>query len=156
MVGLPELGDTPRASIDAGAADASGSLTVRYDAPHLPKQTGRHVVRCGTGATAAMIDADFAIAAEPLPAQVFTARINVPGATEQAPSVTARPEPSLAAARDADVAALRKTLAAEWSAATRGLSTVRLVDPAPAAMVLTVASAPPQPFLRKSTAASPM
>ena len=150
-VGLPELGDTPPASIDAGAADASGSLTVRYDAPHLPKQTGRHVVRCGSGATAAMIDADFSIAAEPLPAQLFTARINVLGATEQAPSVTARPEPSLAAARDADVAALRKTLAAEWSAATRGLSTVRLVDAAPADMVITVASARTQSFLRKST-----
>src|SRR5258708_37848993 len=102
-----------------------------------------------------MIDADFSIAAEPLPAQLFTARINVPGATEQAPSVTARPEPSLAAARDADLAALRKTLAAEWSAATRGLSTVRLVDAAPADMVTTVAAPPPQPFPRNPTAPRP-
>ena len=150
-VASPELGDTPPRSVDAGTADASGSLTVRYPAPHLPPQTGRHVVRCGSGATAARVDVDFAIAAEPPPARTFTARIDLLGATEQAPGVTARPEPSLTAARDADVAALRKTLAAEWTVATRGLSTVRLVEAAPADIVLTVAVARTQSFLRKST-----
>src|SRR5256885_3446274 len=46
--GPPRYGDTPPAPIDA-AADASGTLTVTYAAPPLPRQTARHVVTCGTG-----------------------------------------------------------------------------------------------------------
>jgi len=73
----------------------------------------------------------------------------VAGPAEQIEGVTARPEPSLAAARDRDVDALTKTLVTEWSTATRGLSRVELVAAAPADIVLTVVAARTNSYLSR-------
>jgi hypothetical protein len=140
----PRFGDLPVASIDANA-DGSGTVTVTYRAPTLPKQTGHHVVTCGTGA----VNADFAIAGYPIPAPRFTARIQVAGVNDQIEGITARPDPSLVTARDRDVDLLGRTLVAEWSAATRGLSTLELVPAAPADIVITIVTARANSFLRQ-------
>lgn len=144
-VGPPRFGDVPTPTLDA-TADASGTLTVTYPAPALPKQTARYIVACGTGTA----DADFPIAGYPIAPAHFTARIRVAGVTEQIDGVTARPDPSLVAARDRDVDALARTLAAEWATATRGLSTVELVSSAPADIVITVVTAPTNSYLGRS------
>ncbi|MEA2660821.1 MAG: hypothetical protein QOH08_393 [Chloroflexota bacterium] len=144
-VGAPRYGDVPQATID-GLADASGTLTVTYAAPALPKQTARHVVGCGTGTA----DADFPIAGYPIAPQHFTARLVVAGVNDSIDGVSARPDPSLAAARDRDVGALTRTLAAEWATATRGLSTVELVA-GPADIVITVVSARANSYLSRWT-----
>ena len=148
-VGSPRFGDLPPASLDA-AADASGSFTATYPAPTLPKQTARYVVTCGAGATAGTAGADFAIAGYPIPARHFSARIRVAGPNDQIDGVAARPDPSLAAVRDRDVDLLTRTLVAEWSAATRGLSTLELVPTAPADIVLTVVTARTNSYLSQS------
>jgi hypothetical protein len=150
-VGPPQFGDVPPSSVDA-TADASGSLAVSYAAPTLPKQTARYVVTCGAGATVGTAGADFPIAGYPIPATHFTARINVAGVNDQIDGVTARPDPSLSAARDRDVDLLTRTLVTEWTAATRGLSTLDLVTSAPADIVLTVVTARTNSFLSRSSA----
>jgi hypothetical protein len=142
--GPPRYGDTPPATVDA-AADASGMLTVTDPAPPLPRQTARHALTCGTG----VANAEVAIAGYPIAPQRFTARIRVAAPAEQIDGVTARPEPSLAAARDRDVDALTKTLAAEWSTATRGLSSLELVAAAPADIVLTIVTARTNSYLSR-------
>src|SRR5438045_6155552 len=134
----------PPDRVDA-AGDGSGVLPITYPAPPLPRQTARHVLSCGTG----VASADVPVAGYPIAAQHFTARIRVAAPAEQIEGVTARPEPSLAAARDRDVDALTRTLAAEWSTATRGLSTVELVAAAPADIVLTVVTARTNSYLTR-------
>ncbi|HAF09259.1 MAG TPA: hypothetical protein DCK98_04155 [Chloroflexi bacterium] len=146
-VGAPKFGDVPPATLDR-TADASGTLTVTYPAPALPKQTARYVVACGTGRA----DADFPIAGYPIAPQHFTARIRVAAVNEQIDGVTARPDPSLVAARDRDVDTLARTLAAEWATATRGLSTVELVSSAPADIVITVVTARTNSYLSRWSA----
>ena len=148
-VGPPRFGDVPPASLDA-VADSFGSVVVLYPAPTLPKQTARYVVTCGAGATAGTAGADFAITGYPIPAPRFTARIRVAGVNEQIEGVAARPDPALATARDRDVDVLARTLVAEWSAATRGLSTLSLVSSAPADIVLTVVTARASSYLSQS------
>ena len=150
-VGPPQFGDVPLPSVDA-TADASGALAVTYTAPALPKQTARYVLVCGSGATAGTAGADFPIAGYPIPATHFTARIKVAGVNDVIDGVTARPDPSLSAVRDRDVDLLTRTLVSEWSAATRGLSTVELVTSAPADIVLTVVTARTNSFLSRSSA----
>lgn len=148
-VGPPRFGDVPPASLDA-TADAFGALTVTYPTPTLPKQTARYVITCGSGTTAGTAGADFAIAGYPIPATHFTARIRVAAVDEQIDGVTARPDPSLSAARDRDVELLTRTLVTEWTAATRGLSALELVTNAPADIVLTVVTARTNSYLSQS------
>jgi hypothetical protein len=148
-VGPPRFGDVPPPSVE-GAADASGLLTVTYPAPTLPQQTARYVVTCGAGPTAGTVGADFAIAGYPIPAKAFTARIQVAGLNDQIDGVTARPDPSLSTARDRDVDLLTRTLVAEWTAATRGLSTLQLASSAPADIVLTIVTARTNSYLTRS------
>ena len=150
-VGPPQFGDTPPASIDA-TADASGSVAASYPAPALPKQTARYVLTCGAGATAGTAGADFPIAGYPIPARHFTARVKVAGVNDQIDGVTARPDPSLSAARDRDVDLLTRTLVTEWTTATRGLSALDLVANAPADIVLTVVTARTNSYLTRSAA----
>lgn len=132
-VGPPSYGDLPPVSVE-GTADASGSLTVSYAAPHLPAGPGRHEVSCGSGTASA----DFAIGSAAIPAGQFSARIRIPAIDEQIPGVTERLDAALVPPRDLDAAVLKRTIASEWSAATRGLSTLDLVPAAPADMVITI------------------
>jgi hypothetical protein len=131
-IGPPTYGDLPPTSVE-GTADAGGALTLTYPAPHLPGGTGRHEVACGTS-TASV---DFAIPAA-IPAARFSARIRAPEVNEQVPGATARLEAALVPRRDLAVEALQRSLALEWNAATRGLSTLELVTTATADMVITV------------------
>lgn len=134
-IGPPTFGDLPPTSVE-GQADASGSLTLTYPAPHLPGGTGRHEISCGSGTASAA----FAIPAA-IPATRFSARIRVPAITELVTGVTARSDAALVTPRDADVAVLQRTLVSEWSVATRGLSALDLVTTATADIVITVLAA---------------
>src|SRR4029077_19281929 len=82
--------------------------------------------------------------------------INVAGVNDQIAGVTARPDPSLSAVRDRDVDLLARTLVSEWTAATRGLSTLELVANAPADIVLTVVTARTNSYLTRSSAGGSM
>ena len=134
-IGRPQYGDLPPTTVE-GTADASGNVTLTYPVPHLPGGPGRHEVSCGSGTASA----DFAIASAAIQAARFSVRIRVPGVDEQIPltgSAAARLDAALVPPRDLDAAVLKRTLAAEWSAATRGLSSLDLVSAA-ADMVITV------------------
>jgi len=141
-IGAPKYGDLPPPAV-AGTADAAGALTVTYPMPHLPASAGWHEVTCGTGAA----NADFTIPDRPITATHFTARIRVAAIDDQITGVTTRMDPALVALRDGDVAALRRSLAADWLVATRGLSTLELVTAAPADVVLTVLAARDTPVM---------
>ena len=141
-IGAPKYGDLPPPAVD-GTADAAGALTVSYPTPHLPATTGWHEVTCGTGTA----NADFSIPSTPVTATHFTARIRVVAIDEQITGVTSRSDPALVPLRDNDVAALQRSLAADWSVATRGLSTLELVAAAPADIVLTVVAARDTPVM---------
>lgn len=145
-VGAPRLGDVPPATLDA-MADANGVVSITYRTPVIPKQSGRHEITCGNGS----VSAAFAVAGYPIPAVRFTARLQVAGLTDRFDGLEARPDPSLVPARDRDTDALTKTLVSEWSAATRGLSTLELVATAPADIVITVVPARATPKLVRST-----
>jgi hypothetical protein len=145
-VGTPRFGDVPPATIDA-TADASGIVSVTYRAPTIPKQSGRYEVTCGNGS----VSAPFAVTGYPIPAVRFTARLQIAGLTDQIDGVAARADPSLVPARDRDVDALNRTLVTEWTAATRGLSTLELVSAAPADIVINVVPARAAPQLVRST-----
>ena len=135
-VGPPQFGDLPPATVE-GTADSGGDLALTYAAPHVPAGPGRHDVSCGSNNASA----DFAVATTAIPATRFSARIGVPAIDEQVQLIqggTARLDAALVPPRDLDVAMLKRTLVAEWSAATRGLSTLDLVPAAPADIVITV------------------
>lgn len=131
-VAPPAYGDLPPASVE-GTADGSGDLTLTYPAPHLPGGTGRHEVACGTSTASAQFPIPATIAA-----QRFSARIRAPALNEQVPGATGRLDATLVPARDQDVAAMRASLVSEWSAATRGLSSLDLITTARADIVITV------------------
>ncbi len=122
-----EFGDGPPDSV-SGVAAADGTASFTYPAPPAPAGRGRQTAVCESGGRSAEASADFAVAERTLDARGFTARIQPVDPIGGLGGVSARLDPSLAPARDADVAALRATLAEEWSLATRGLGAVTLVD----------------------------
>ena len=120
------FGDGPPKSL-AGKADATGSLSFTYAAPLVPAGNGRHEVTC-TGALGARTEwSPFEVGLKTLEAKGFTARIQSVDPITGLDGVTTKLEPSLVPARDASVARLNGTLVKEWSAATRGLGTLKLV-----------------------------
>ncbi len=122
-----EFGDGPPDGL-SGTAGADGSLSWTYPAPLVPAGRGEHAVTCAAGERSGDAVSDFDIAARALDPRGFTVRLQAVDPLGGLGGVTSRLEPSLVPARDADVAALRSTLASEWSAATRGLGALALVD----------------------------
>ena len=119
------LGDRPpeRTSQSAGVG---GSLLWSYATPPQPAQRADYSITCLAGDERAVATAPFQIAGREPRAAAFTARViaaDPPGAVP--------PEPALVPLRDAAVARVHATLAREWSAATRGLGTLQVIeDPA--------------------------
>lgn len=133
------LGDSPPGSV-TGTAGADGTLALAYDAPRLPKGTGTHEASCsGTGGATA--SRDFTISGDPITASAFSARVRAGGPDERVGPSPVPAQPALVPARDADVAALLRTLAGEWSTATRGLSTLAIASTTTADIVVTVLAA---------------
>jgi hypothetical protein len=125
-VGAGAFGDGPPKTL-AGKADATGTVSLTYAAPLVPAGNGRHEVTCTGAEGARSISSQFDIALKSLDAKGFTARIQGVDPVAGLDGLTTKLEPSLVAPRDESVARLNNTLVREWSAATRGLGTVKLV-----------------------------
>jgi hypothetical protein len=130
------FGDGPPKTL-AGKADASGTVSFSYAAPLIPAGPGRHEVTCTGAQGARNVWSPFDIALKTLDAKSFTARIQVVDPIAGLDGLSTKLEPSLVAARDASATRLNATLVKEWSAATRGLSTLKLV-PSSADLVIYV------------------
>lgn len=130
------FGDGPPKTL-AGKADASGILSFTYSAPLIPAGHGRYEVTCTGSEASQSLWSEFEVKLKSLDAKSFTARVEAVDPIAGLPGLSTKLEPSLVPARDASVARLNETLAKEWSAATRGLGTVKLV-PSSADIVLYV------------------
>lgn len=120
------FGDGPPKTL-VGKADATGILSWTYPSPLVPAGHGRHEVTC-TGAEGPQSTwSEFEVALKGIDAKTFTARVQAVDPVAGLAGLTTKLEPSLVAARDKSVARLNDTLAKEWSAATRGLSAIKLV-----------------------------
>ena len=120
------FGDGPPKTLTA-RADANGRVSFTYATPLVPAGNARHEVTCTGTAGARSVWSPFDIGLKTLEAKSFTARIQGVDPIAGLDGVTTKLEPSLVAARDASVARLNGTLVREWSAATRGLGTLKLV-----------------------------
>ena len=120
------FGDGPPKTL-VGKADAAGLLSWTYPTPLVPAGHGRYEVSCSGVEGPQSIWSEFEVALKSIDAKNFTARIQAVDPVAGLAGVTTKLEPSLVAARDASVTRLSETLVKEWSAATRGLSTVQLV-----------------------------
>ena len=119
------VGENPVSKLAAQVAPATGVLRWTYATPRMPNTRGEHAVRC----TSAGMKSETAIGVfdtyrAPMTATALTVHVT----TDIAPDVKLNPEPSLVPLRDAAVARMKSTLAAEWKAATRGLGGVQVVD----------------------------
>jgi hypothetical protein len=120
-----QYGEVPPPSLGTLVAPATGVLKWTYATPRIPNSNGVHWVTCkGASTETARESKGFAIARPPMSAAGLTVRVT----TQAAPKDTAAPDPSLVPLRDAALAKMRATLAAEWRNATRGLGSVQLVD----------------------------
>jgi hypothetical protein len=121
------FGDGPPKTL-AGQADATGTLSFTYAAPLVPAGNGRHEVTCSGAEGPRSTWSQFDIGLKSLDPKSFTARIQAVDPMTGLDGLTTKLEPSLVAARDAIVARLNDTLVKEWSAATRGLGALKLVQ----------------------------
>ena len=120
------FGDGPPKKL-AGTADAFGILSLTYAAPFVPPGHGRYEVSC-TGAEGPRSTwSEFEVTSKGIDAKSFTARVEPVDPVAGLSGVTTRLDPSLVAARDRSVSRLNDTLVKEWTAATRGLSAIKLV-----------------------------
>ena len=120
------FGDGPPKRL-TGIADATGSVSLAYPSPLVPAGNGRHEVTCTGVEGARTAWSQFDIALKSLDAKSFTARVQPVDPITGLDGLNTQLEPSLVAARDASVARLNDTLVKEWSAATRGLGSLKLV-----------------------------
>jgi hypothetical protein len=121
------FGDGPPKAL-AGLADASGVVSWIYPAPLVPAGRGRHEVTCAGAEGMRTVSSEFDISLKGLEAKGFSARIQGVDPITGLDGVSTKLDPSLVAARDATVGRLNDTLAKEWSAATRGLGAMKLVQ----------------------------
>jgi hypothetical protein len=121
------FGDGPPRTL-AGLADATGAVRWTYPAPLVPAGRGRHEVTCAGAEGTRSVSSEFDIALKSLEAKGFTTRIQGVDPLAGLDGLSTKLDPSLVAARDASVGRLNDSLAKEWSAATRGLGTVTLVQ----------------------------
>ncbi len=119
------VGENPVSSLASQVAPATGVLRWTYATPRMPNTRGEHAVRCArVGIKPETAIGVFDTYRAPMTATALTVHVT----TDIAPDVRLNPEPSLVPLRDAAVAKMKSTLAAEWRAATRGLGGVRVVD----------------------------
>jgi hypothetical protein len=120
------LGDGPPKTLSA-KADLNGVVAWTYATPLIPAGHGRHEVACSGERGKRDAWSEFAVALKKLDAKSFTTRIEAVDPFVGLSGVTTRLDPSLAAARDADIARMSATLQNEWKLATRGLGALTLV-----------------------------
>jgi hypothetical protein len=121
------FGDGPPRTL-AGRADATGAVSWTYPAPLVPAGRGRYEVTCLGADGARNVRSEFDVSLKSLEAKALTARVQAVDPVAGLDGLTTKLDPSLVAARDASVARLNATLVKEWSAATRGLGAMKLVQ----------------------------
>src|SRR6266852_1370180 len=117
-------GDAPPDTLPGQSAGADGFVTWTYSAPRVPSGTAGYTVRCQGDAASETKTGNFSIPTHPIVATSLTVRVT----TDTPPSEQFNPNPSLAPLRDATLARIKATLAAEWKAATRGLGSLQVDD----------------------------
>ena len=121
------FGEQPQSLLPSVTANASGVATWTYSAPRVPRSIGTYSVTCTTSTLTGSANGSFDIALDPVKATSFRVHPTV-----DAPPLTQfNPDPSLVPLRDAALAKMRGTLAAEWKSATRGLGGLEVVDTSP-------------------------
>lgn len=117
-------GDVPPDALPSQTADAGGFVTWTYSAPRVPSGTAGYTVRCQRESASETKTGVFTIPTRPISASSLTVRV-----TADTPlGEQFNPDPSLVPLRDASVARIRSTLAAEWKSATRGLGSLVVDD----------------------------
>jgi len=117
-------GDAPPDTLPGQSAGADGFVTWTYSAPRVPSGTAGYTVRCQGDAASETKTGNFSIPTHPIVATSLTVRVT----TDTPPSEQFNPNPSLVPLRDATLARIKATLAAEWKAATRGLGSLQVDD----------------------------
>ena len=130
------LGDGPPKILTA-RADLNGIVGWTYATPLIPAGHGRHEVACSGERGKSDTWSEFTVTARSLEAKGFSTRIEAVDPIAGLSGVSARLDPSLVPARDADIARMTTTLQNEWRLATRGLGALTLV-PASADIVVYV------------------
>jgi hypothetical protein len=86
--------------------------------------TAYYRVSCRTGSSSASANGQFSVSRGPMVANALTVRLS----TDNPPREPFNPNASLVPLRDAALARMRTTLAAEWKSATRGLGGLQVVE----------------------------
>ena len=119
-----EFGEAPPSSLPSRETGTDGVVTWTYPAPRVPSGTGAYLATCRSPRADAALEGPIPIPPRPLTPTGLTVKIT----TDPAPQPSCTPEPSLTALRDASARRIHETLADEWSAATRKLGSLQVVD----------------------------
>jgi hypothetical protein len=117
-------GDAPPDTLPGETADGSGLVTWSYPAPRVPSGTANYTVRCQGDSASETKNGSFTIPTHPIVATSLTVRVT----TDTPPQEQINPDPSLVPLRDASLAKIKATLAADWNSATRGLGALQVDD----------------------------
>ncbi len=128
------LGDRPPERTTA-AVGPSGVFVWSYATPPQPRQRAAYAIACRAGDERVIATAPFEITDREPRAAAFTARVIIAD-----PPSDVRGDPALVPLRDTAAAQIRSALAREWSAATRGLGTLQVIE-GPAEVLIKVVAA---------------
>lgn len=120
----PAFGEAPPSALPAQVATAAGSVRWSYPAPRLPVTTAYYRVSCHAGSSSGSANGQFSVSRGPMVASALTVRLSA----DSPPRESFNPNASLVPLRDAALARMRTTLAAEWKSATRGLGGLEVLD----------------------------
>ncbi|HLA15183.1 MAG TPA: hypothetical protein VJZ25_09185 [Gemmatimonadaceae bacterium] len=120
-------GDVPPGALPGTTAGLDGFATWTYSAPRVPSGTAGYTVRCQGDAASEVKTGNFTIPTHPIVASSLTVRVT----TDLPPHERIDPDPSLVPLRDATLARIKATLAAEWKSATRGMGSLLVDDQSP-------------------------
>ena len=115
-------GDAPPGTLTGATAGADGFVTWTYATPRVPSGTAGYTVRCQGEAASEVKTGNFTIPTRPIVASSLTVRVTA----ELPPHERVDQDPSLVALRDATLAKIKATLAAEWKSATRGMGSLQV------------------------------
>jgi hypothetical protein len=117
-------GDAPPGTLGGQSAGPDGLVSWSYSAPRVPAGTASYTVRCETVSASESRNGAFTIPTHPIAAKSLTVRVTADAPPREAFDL----DPSLVPLRDAALAKIKTTLAAEWRSATRGLGALQVDD----------------------------
>ena len=124
QIPVGHYGDPAPRTLPDQLANPDGIVSWTYPTPRVPSGTAGYTATCQNATTIETKTGAFFIPTRPMSAASLTIRVT----SDAPPHETFEPNPSLVPLRDASVATIRSTLAAEWRSATRGLGSLQVVD----------------------------